>query len=211
MSLSFDLPLRHHFQPASAPDRPLMIIMHGLGDRMESFYDLPGALLGKEINYLFLNAPDSYIIGWKWYDLDGQQGPGLEKSRKLLEETLNSLQSSQLSINRSQVILSGFSQGAVVSLYTGLRAEEPVGAIVALSGYLFGEPSEWNNAAIHTPIFMCHGIHDELLPVETSRQHARNLEGAGYPLTWKEYAMPHSICREELDDVSSFLRNTFSL
>ena len=74
------LPLRNHFIPADRKDSALLIIMHGLGDRMESFFDFPSLLLGNRISYLFLNAPDAYVVGWKWYDLDGQQEIGLKKS-----------------------------------------------------------------------------------------------------------------------------------
>ena len=129
------LPLRNHFIPADRKDSALLIIMHGLGDRMESFFDFPSLLLGSRLSYLFLNAPDSYVVGWKWYDLDGQQEIGLKKSRELLEETIHHLHRKE-GIAPDQIVMSGFSQGAVVSLYTGIRRDIPLAGIGAHRGGL---------------------------------------------------------------------------
>tara|TARA_B100000683_G_scaffold6064_1_gene6689 strand:- start:1407 stop:2036 length:630 start_codon:yes stop_codon:yes gene_type:complete len=198
------LPLRNHFIPAERRDSALLIVMHGLGDRMESFFDFPSLLLGNRLSYLFLNAPDAYVVGWKWYDLDGQQETGLKKSRELLDATIDHLHKEE-DIAPDQIVLSGFSQGAVVSLYTGIRRTRPLAGIGALSGYLFGGVEEASDASKNTPIFMTHGLYDEVLPYERSEQHGELLSEAGYKLDWREYPMGHQICQEEMQDFSQWL------
>lgn len=178
--------------------------MHGLGDRMESFFDFPSLLLGNRISYLFLNAPDDYVVGWKWYDLEGKQETGLQKSRSLLDQTMEKIHQS-LGIPASQIVLSGFSQGAVVSLYTGIRRNLPVAGIGALSGYLFGGLEEATEESKHSPIFMTHGLYDEVLPFEVSEKHGQQLSEAGYKLDWRDYPMGHQICQEEMQDFSQWL------
>jgi len=178
--------------------------MHGLGDRMESFFDFPSLLLGNRISYLFLNAPDAYVVGWKWYDLDGQQEIGLKKSRELLNQTIQHLNVEE-GIAADQIVLSGFSQGAVVSLYTGIRREEPLAGIGALSGYLFGGVEDCTEASKSTPIFMTHGLYDDVLPYQNSEKHGQALSEAGYKLDWRDYPMGHQICQEEMQDFSQWL------
>lgn len=198
------LPLRNHFLPADRKDSGLLIVMHGLGDRMESFFDFPSFLLGSRISYLFLNAPDQYVVGWKWYDLDGQQETGLRKSRELLRKVFAHLEAEE-GIPTDQIVLSGFSQGAVVSLYTGIRQEVPLAGIGALSGYLFGGLSESTEESKKTPVFMTHGLYDDVLPFQTSEQHAEELSEAGYKLDWRDYPMGHQICQEEMQDFGQWL------
>ena len=33
----------------------------------------------------------------------------------------------------------------------------------------------------------------------------------GYPVEWHEYAIPHSVCAEEIADIAHWLRRTLSL
>lgn len=197
------LPLAHRYIPADRKDSNLLIIMHGLGDRMESFFDFPRLLLGSKISYLFLNAPDAYVVGWKWYDLDGQQEAGLKKSRTLLDQTLDALVHHGYS--HEQIVLSGFSQGAVVSLYTGIRRKKPVAGIGALSGYLFGGLDDASNESRSTPIFMTHGLYDDVLPFDRSQMHSEDLSKAGYKLDFRDYPMGHEICQEEMQDFAQWL------
>ncbi len=214
MVRSLDLPLRNLFFASTQPDAPLLIVMHGLGDRMESFRDFPDLLFGDRIHTLLLNAPDPYVVGFSWYELDGRQGPGLRRSRQLLEEIADRLGSTEPGmpgVPKERIVLSGFSQGAVVSLYTALRAAKAFAGVGALSGYFYGSADEISDAGRKTPVFMAHGLFDPVLPCETSRGHATMLEEAGIPLTWREYSIDHSLCTEEMQDFRSFLATVFAL
>ena len=64
-------------------------------------------------------------------------------------------------IPRHRIFLGGFSQGAASALYAGLREEEPIAGIIALSGYLPLAGSlfaEITAAGRQTPVFMAHGL-----------------------------------------------------
>ena len=56
-----------------------------------------------------------------------------------------------------------------------------------------------------TPIFMAHGRFDDIIPIDRARQSRAALEKLGYAVAWKEYPMPHSVCAEEIQDLSRFL------
>jgi len=105
-------------------------------------------------------------------------------------------------------VLAGFSQGGAIVLQTALRHPERLAGVMALSTYLplagmlSKERSEPNK---DLPIFMAHGQFDDIIPIERARRSREMLEKLGYPVTWKEYPMPHSVCAPEIGDICAFL------
>lgn len=201
---TLDIPLKNLFFPAKEKKSPLLIVMHGLGDEMYSYQDFPRYLLQNQIHTLLLNAPDPYFMGWKWYDIDGDQEIGLKKSRNLIENSIDIIKK-QLQLSKKEIFLSGFSQGGVVSLYTGLRSKEPYAGLICLSGYLYGNSSEFTIESKLSPIFMAHGQFDDLIPIALTKKHAELLTTLGYKLHWEEYPIAHSICLEELEALKQWL------
>jgi phospholipase/carboxylesterase len=107
-----------------------------------------------------------------------------------------------------RLVLAGFSQGGAIALQTGLRHPERIAGIMALSTYvpvaeeLSAEASPANR---DVPIFMAHGSYDPVIPLARAEQSRKLLESLGYPVEWREYGMPHSVCPEELADVGAWL------
>ena len=58
-----------------------------------------------------------------------------------------------------------------------------------------------------TPVYMIHGVHDQVMPVELSRTIAKELTRLGYPFTYREHDRTHPVAgghyfpREELPDL----------
>jgi len=71
-----------------------------------------------------------------------------------------------------------------------------------LAGTVAGERSAPNR---DLPIFMAHGQHDDLIPIQRARQSREYLEKLGYEIEWHDYPMPHSVCAPEIADISAFL------
>jgi phospholipase/carboxylesterase len=135
-----------------------------------------------------------------------ENGRGISISRERLLQLLEEIENSGIPSN--QILLGGFSQGAVMSLEAGLRFKKKLCGIIALSGYLHaperlsGEKSLCN---AKTPILICHGEEDDVLPLEGSREAARFLEGEGYPVSLHEYPIGHQVIPEELGVVRQFV------
>jgi phospholipase/carboxylesterase len=53
---------------------------------------------------------------------------------------------------------------------------------------------------------MAHGRSDPVIPYVLGKKSAEELAGLGYALAWHEYAMPHSVCMEEVRDIETWLR-----
>ena len=94
-------------------------------------------------------------------------------------------------------------------LHTALRYPQRLAGVVALSTYvpLAGKlEAEKNPANERIPIFMAHGRFDDIIPLQRAQASRDLLIRAGYPVEWHEYGMPHSVCMEEIGDISAFLR-----
>ncbi|KAI1097725.1 Phospholipase/carboxylesterase/thioesterase [Jackrogersella minutella] len=115
-------------------------------------------------------------------------------------------------IPASRVVLGGFSQGGAISLFAGLTAKVKLSGIVALSSYVvldskFPSFVKENDHNHKTPILMCHGDEDPVVPTNFGKMSYEMLKSQGFDITFKLYpGMAHSACVEELDEVEAFLR-----
>ena len=111
-------------------------------------------------------------------------------------------------IKAENILLAGFSQGGVIALHTGLRYPQKLAGILALSTYLpTTEQLKTERAAINndTPIFMAHGTMDPVVYPQVAKDSFNNLKAMAYPISWHEYPMQHSLCLEEITDISHFI------
>ena len=199
-----------------------VIWLHGLGADGHDFepivpeLDLPDSL---PVRFVFPHAPMQPVtinggaVMRAWYDVYGLGGvrredaAGVRASQAAVEELLE--REKKRGIPASRLVLAGFSQGGAIALQTGLRHPERLAGIMALSTYLPVADTlaaEASAANRDVPIFMAHGLHDPLIPIERAQMSRKLLESAGYRVEWHEYAMEHSVCAEEIADISSWLR-----
>jgi phospholipase/carboxylesterase len=196
-----------------------VIWMHGLGADGNDFVpivpelELPDAA----IRFVFPHAPVQPVTingGMRmraWYDISDsanrrEDERGVRASQALVEALV--AREKQRGTSASRLVLAGFSQGGAIALQTGLRHPERIAGIMALSTYVpIAEKlaAEANPANRGVPIFMGHGSHDPIIPLPRA-EHSRDLlQSLGYPVEWHEYPMPHSVCAEELGDISAWL------
>jgi phospholipase/carboxylesterase len=111
------------------------------------------------------------------------------------------------------VVLGGFSQGAVMSLAVGLGEGRPrPKAIVAFSGFI-PEVEGWSLGGGPWPaIAIGHGTYDEIIPVEFGHRARDRLVAAGAVVLYRESPMGHAIDPGFVSDLRPFLRSaaTFS-
>ena len=198
-----------------------VIWLHGLGADGNDFVPVVKELklppLG--IRFVFPHAPmrpvtiNGGFVMRAWYDIAYQElafkedERGLRESQKLIEELI--VRENTRGIPSSRVVLAGFSQGGVLALQTGLRQSKPLAGLMALSSYLPMSPMievERNAASNSVPIFMGHGITDNIVPLALGRMSRDTLIKLGYEVDWHQYTMPHSVCPEELADIGVWLK-----
>jgi len=198
-----------------------IIWLHRLGAYAHDFKNIPSELkLSSDLNirFIFPNAPIRPITingGFPmrgWYDiksltdLNHEDEEGILASYKLIGNLIN--EQINLGIESKNIFLAGFSQGAAMSLFTGLRFEKPLGGIISLSGYLPLQNNLKTEASAQNkniPIFMAHGTYDTVVPLMLP-QHSKNfLESLGYQVDWHTYEIDHSLCTQEILNVSQWL------
>ena len=77
--------------PTKAGSKRVLVALHGLGGSVAGYRWMPEDLQIPDMNYLLVNAPDSYYGGYSWYDFSGDEGAGIRRSRGLLFELLDGL------------------------------------------------------------------------------------------------------------------------
>ena len=185
-----------------------MVVLHGLGDSVAGYRWLPSMLGLPWMNYLLVNAPDSYYGGFSWYDYDGTPGPGILRSRKLLFALLD--EQREKGFPTKETILFGFSQGCLMTWEAGLRYPHLFAGLVGISGYAH-EPEqalkELSPVALQQRFLITHGTQDPLIPFAQVRQQVNLLKAAGLRIEWHEFAKAHTIAgEEELEVIRKFVR-----
>jgi len=199
-----------------------VIWLHGLGASGDDFVpivrelDLAGM---QDIRFVFPHAPtmpvtinNGYVMR-AWYDIIGadlsrrEDEKGLRASQAMVEQLI--AQEKARGIPAERIVLAGFSQGCAMTIQTGLRHPEKLAGLLCLSGYVplhttIAEERHSSNQA--TPIFMAHGRGDQVIPIIRAEQSRDLLRSLGYEVEWHEYLMPHSVCQEEVDDISAWFR-----
>ena len=196
-----------------------IIWLHGLGADGNDFAPIvPEIRLPQlAIRFVFPHAPVRPVTingnarMRAWYDItDGanrrEDERGVRASHALIEALI--VREKKRGTKAERLVLAGFSQGGGIALHTGLRHPERIAGIMALSTYVpVGEKlsAEASAANRHVPIFMAHGTYDPVIPLDRAEQSRGLLESLGYPVEWREYGMPHSVCPEELADIGAWL------
>ena len=210
----------------TAPNPTATVIwMHGLGADGNDFAPMvPELRLGSApaIRFVFPHAPmipvtinNGYVMR-AWYDisygdLEGKSRQADEKGVRASQTEIEKLIAREVArgIRANKIVIAGFSQGGAIALHTGLRHAAPLAGIMALSTYLPAPhtlPAEAAAANRDIALFYAHGSDDQVIPIamaETSRQ---TLSAAGYAVDWHEYPMQHSVCLEEIRDISAWLQ-----
>ena len=196
-----------------------IIWLHGLGADGNDFAPIvPELRLSKTaIRFVFPHAPVRPVTingGMRmraWYDItDGanrrEDERGVRASQVLIEVLVG--REKERGTKAGRLVLAGFSQGGAIALHTGLRHPERIAGIMALSTYVPVEEKllpEASTANRDVPIFMGHGSDDPIIPLVRAEQSRNLLKSLGYPAEWHKYAMPHSVCPEELADIGTWL------
>ncbi|NSL18412.1 dienelactone hydrolase family protein [Tatlockia micdadei] len=194
-----------------------IIWMHGLGADASDMAGLAEQLRLDDLSlrHVFLDAPirpvtlNNGMAMRAWYDImgmkltDREDSEGIQQSAKFIHEVIDSQIKDGFS--SEQIYLAGFSQGGAMALYTALHMPTALAGVIALSAYLPLADKCRTDLTKTTPIFMAGGQYDPIvLPIWT-KQTAEWLSAAGYQVSMHNYLMEHSVCAEEINDLSHWL------
>ena len=196
-----------------------VIWLHGLGADGHDFepivpeLNLPADL---PLRFVFPHAPmrpvtiNGGMVMPAWFDVlehgerhidAGQLLASSAAIHKLIDREI------ERGIASDQIILVGFSQGGAVCLQAGLTYDQPLGGILGLSTFFpTAEAVSPHPANASLPIQIFHGSQDPMLPEWMAENTIKYLKKLGYHPGYKSYPMPHTVCTEEIADISAWLK-----
>ena len=197
-----------------------IIWLHGLGANGHDFEPIvPELQLPSNIGirFIFPHAPKRVVtingglLMPAWYDILTH-----DIDRKVDVKQLNTSAESiaqfidrevERGIQSERIFIAGFSQGGAVGYQLALSYPKPLGGLLALSTYFATKDTiEYHSANSELPIFIAHGIHDAIVPEILGTQAKEELNKQDYAVEYKTYPMDHSVCMEEINDISRWIQ-----
>lgn len=204
------------------PAGACVIWLHGLGADGHDFVPIVEELRlpqSMPVRFIFPHARPRPVtinnghVMRAWYDIKalgrtGQEDDaGIRESQKVVDGCIEKQMAAGIAADR--IVIAGFSQGGAIALQTGLRYPQRLAGVMALSTYLPLRDTLAAEAAPanrDVPILMCHGLRDGVLPIALGSSSRDLLLGLGYAVEWHGYPMEHSVCMEEIVDISTWLQ-----
>ncbi|HLW62813.1 MAG TPA: alpha/beta fold hydrolase [Flavobacterium sp.] len=202
-------------QPKEIKEKnPLLLLIHGYGSNEEDLFSFASEL-PEEYFIISVQAPFQMPpYGFAWYAItfDGNMNKFTDDEQaktsrdllvKFIDETCE-----KYPIDKQNVNLIGFSQGAILSYALAITYPEKINKVVALSGYFHPEimtPKEDLNSYAHLKIFCSHGSSDQVIPVEWARKTPDFLKEYKIENEYREYPVGHGVAPQNFFDFKNFL------
>jgi phospholipase/carboxylesterase len=204
---------------------PSLVLLHGYGSSAEHWIPYAQTIpLPAGGRFLFPVAPegvlrkDGIVDGRAWWDLDlaahrravgvgvdltNEDPRGLVYAARLVRRTI----SHEGNSSSHPFVLGGFSQGAMVACEVAFSSDEPLAALVILSGTPL-DRAGWQSrmeTRRGMPVFMSHGRSDIILPFDLAERLRRDLVAAGLAVTFVPFEGGHEIPGEVVAALGKFL------
>lgn len=211
---AMDLLYTAHVPEGEGP-HPTIVALHGWGANAHDLLGLAPILHGGRALVLCPQGRVSLPIGpgamgYGWFPLTPNVPPdiaAIEQARDQVERFLEAVQR-RYPVDRSKLVLAGFSQGGFMAYQLALRDPDRYAGLLALSSWLPAElaksiPKQPGHAQL--PTLVIHGSDDPMIPVDRAYASRDALLALGVPTVFREYAMGHEIRPEALREILRWL------
>ena len=148
-----------------------VILLHGYGGDGKDISMITNNWKRFLINTLFL-CPNGHeecsinSIGYQWFDLTNDDPKYIldqsKKAEKKLQQFIDEVKI-KYNLKNSQICLSGFSQGCMMSINLGLISNENYNCIVGFSGKVINQKDLANRKTSSTKMLLIHGDQDTVV------------------------------------------------
>ena len=197
----------------------LVVFLHGYGADGKDLIDLakPFGMALPNASFISPDAPHPCAMspqGRQWFPIEEIPMGAIKASLGLLDLIQN--EAKKLSLTFKDVILIGFSQGAMMSMQCLLINNEQLGAIIGYSGALKKENIDAANDLISngkhkysdTPVLLVHGEQDEVVPFQSLEKSKYLLNKIGFNVqTLSRQNLAHGIDPEGISMGMEFLKS----
>ncbi|MDE2517515.1 MAG: phospholipase [Rhodospirillales bacterium] len=209
-------------KPASGgAARQLVVLCHGVGADGFDLIDLAGVFARALPDAAFAapHAPFAYDQhpeggGRQWFSIADRtpavMAAGIRTATPLLDRFIDA-ELARLALPGTALALFGFSQGAMMALFAGLRRRVAPAAILAFSGALLAPETLAAERANTAPVLLVHGQDDDVVPPARSRDAEAALLAAKLPVeSFFIDGLGHGIDEAGLAVASLFLQRAFA-
>ncbi len=189
--------LKDHTIPPLKGDAPTsaVIILHGYGDSGSGGLLEIGQLWQRSLPHTEFLCPDAPFPfemappdfgGRQWFSLRTTDPHDIEAGVVNAAPYVNDYIDHVLAtrhLKPSQLVLSGFSQGSMMSLYVGPRRAEQLAGVIGYSGMLVGGDKLAAEKKTTPPVLLAHGTADDVVPFARMDQAERGLKAVNIPVT----------------------------
>jgi phospholipase/carboxylesterase len=199
----------------------IFVLMHGYGSSPDDLIPIGMSLrtLLPTTAFIFPFAPEPCEtadriggIGYQWFSLKSLSLFHIQKEIKGAYMTLSNFIDSQLErfhLTNENLMIGGFSQGAMMTLYTGPRRMQQPKCLLAFSG-MMPDTMDTIKDEIHSRPNICliHGTADSVVPYQSMEEAENLLKNLDIPYeTYTVEGMGHEINNEALEYAKEFIQN----
>ena len=207
-----------HMTPKNGKYTHIIIFLHGMGDSprsYESFFSDENVLPENcNIKVILMQSPFLMMNGFpfpSWFSItkfpiDSEKCYNFNEAQKSSQKIIDLIEEEVKLINGKyeNIFVGGFSQGACLSLHTGLTYKHLLGGVISLSGALFSQTKILDSNK-GLKIFVGHGLNDEVIPYKTNQESLRPIENFPGLCKYSYPNLAHSIANKEVLDLKNFL------
>jgi polyhydroxybutyrate depolymerase len=145
-------------QPARTPNAPLVIGLHGLHGTARPFAQATGLAAAAAAADVALVVPESVGPAWN----DGRLGPQGPDDQRFLLDVVDALVAEDV-VDPDRVVVTGFSNGAEMTLVMAAEHPDVLAGAVAVSGELLAGDEGARPSGV-VPVWFTHGDADAVQP-----------------------------------------------
>lgn len=194
-------------RPEGAGPFPVLLLLHGWTGDENSMWVFT-ARLPRRAWWIAPRAPWAAASGYSWCPQAGW--PWVDDFYPALEALAALMQADLLAeADWQRLIPVGFSQGAALGYAWALLGFRPVMALAGLAGFLpeGAEALARNRPLWNVPVFMAHGLHDPIVPINRARQAAEVLQQAGAVVRYCEDPVEHKLGAACFKGLAGFVKD----
>lgn len=176
--------------PISGKAESMVIFLHGYGSNGDDLISIgeQWAPVLQDTVFLSPHAPDiceSYPMGYQWFSIRAleQNHQAREEQAALAAKHLNNFIDLQLEIWKvpeDKLVVAGFSQGAMMAMYTMPRRKSACAGVIGYSGMLIDGTGLRAPNIVKMPILAIHGAEDDVVPPQNLDGVEQEFSAAGF-------------------------------